>query len=62
MSSIILEWQIRKRVIDLPNVKVLDGIKVDKLLSTNKHECITGVEIKQQGQQENIKSILADLW
>lgn len=56
-----LEWQVRKRVVNLPNVKVLDGFSVDKLLSTNKHERITGVSIKQQDHQENTRTFLSDL-
>lgn len=56
-----LEWQVRKRVVNLPNVKVLDGFTVDKLLSTNNHERITGVNIKQQDHQENTRTLLSDL-
>ncbi|AHM61949.1 monooxygenase FAD-binding protein [Flammeovirgaceae bacterium 311] len=56
-----LECHIRKRVVDLPNVKVLDGFRVDKLLSTDEHDHITGVKIKQQDQQDNTQTLLTDL-
>jgi 2-polyprenyl-6-methoxyphenol hydroxylase-like FAD-dependent oxidoreductase len=56
-----LEWQVRQRVVALPNVEVLDGYGVNKLLSGKEHRQVVGVEVSQPGEKEEAKTIPADL-
>lgn len=57
----ILEWQVRQRVVALPNVEVLDGYGVDKLLTVNNHRQVVGVEVSQPNDKEKRMTLSADL-
>ena len=51
MSRVFLEWTIRKRVMSIPNVSVLDEHRVVELLSTNDKSRITGVRYQHRDSQ-----------
>lgn len=61
MSRPFLEWQIRRMVIALPNVTVRDGWSVERLLATDDHSRITGVEIARRDATEQREKLHADL-
>ncbi len=48
MSRVFLEWTIRKRVMAIPNVTVLDEQRVLELLSTNDKSRVTGVRYEDR--------------
>jgi 2-polyprenyl-6-methoxyphenol hydroxylase-like FAD-dependent oxidoreductase len=61
MSRPLLEWQIRRRVLALPNVTVCDGAAVEGLLATADHSRIQGVQICRRGANHQPTSLLAEL-
>ncbi|QHT69652.1 FAD-dependent monooxygenase [Rhodocytophaga rosea] len=60
-SRPFLEWQIRKRVLDLPNVTLKDGYSVQKLIASENNKQITGVQLIKTGQETAPETLLADL-
>lgn len=61
MSRPLLEWQIRRRVVALPNVTVRDGYAVDGLLTNPEQSCVTGVAITHRTDATRTAAISADL-
>ncbi len=61
MSRPLLEWQIRKRVVALPNVEVLDECNVVRLITSGEPKAVTGIEIDLRAQAEHKKILNADL-
>ncbi len=61
MSRPLLEWQIRRRVVALPNVTIVDECTVDQLLTTNDRARVTGVQITHRGQTDSSETLAADL-
>jgi 2-polyprenyl-6-methoxyphenol hydroxylase-like FAD-dependent oxidoreductase len=61
MSRPFLEWHVRQRVLQLPNLKVLDGCTVAELLSTPDGEQVTGVRLQSKRQQESEPILSTDL-
>jgi 2-polyprenyl-6-methoxyphenol hydroxylase-like FAD-dependent oxidoreductase len=61
MSRPFLEWHIRQRVLQLPNLKVLDGYTVTALISTPDHRQVTGVRLQPQRGHESEPDLSADL-
>ena len=61
MSRPLLEWQIRRRVVALPNVTVLDGCDVDGLVTTADRSRVSGVQITHRNEDGRSESLSADL-
>lgn len=61
MSRPLLEWQIRKRVLALPNVELRDECSVVRLLSSGTPVQVTGVEIDNRAQSGQREMLSADL-
>lgn len=53
LSRPFLEWQIRRRVVALPNVTVMDHCTVEALLTTSDRSQVTGVQIRQRTTSQN---------
>jgi 2-polyprenyl-6-methoxyphenol hydroxylase-like FAD-dependent oxidoreductase len=60
-SRPFLEWQIRQRVLNLPNVQVKDGYSAQKLISTSTYERIIGVHCSSYTRKEQVETLSADL-
>lgn len=56
-----LEWQIRRRVMARPNVRLIDGCKVKTLLHDESRGCITGVTMRTAEMSKVDQTLLADL-
>ncbi len=52
MSRPFLEWQIRRRVLEIPNLTLLDGTTVKTLLATPDRSQITGVQIHRRAANQ----------
>ena len=61
MSRPFLEWQIRRYVVALPNVTVIDECDVAGLLTNVSKTRIIGVAVTQRSQDNQANSLLADL-
>lgn len=61
MSRPLLEWQIRKRVLALPNVEVRDECSVMRLITTGEPKTVTGIEIDDRSQPGQRETLNADL-
>jgi 2-polyprenyl-6-methoxyphenol hydroxylase-like FAD-dependent oxidoreductase len=61
MSRPLLEWQIRRRVVALPNVTVRDGCVVEHLLVTDNRARVTGVHIRRRDAEGESETLNADL-
>ncbi len=61
MSRPFLEWHIRRRVMALPNLTVLDGCAVIELVTTEDRARITGVIAGRRGARDRRETIKADL-
>ncbi len=61
MSRPLLEWQIRRRVVALPNVTIVDECTVDQLLTTHDRARVTGVQITHRGRTDSSETLAADL-
>jgi 2-polyprenyl-6-methoxyphenol hydroxylase-like FAD-dependent oxidoreductase len=61
MSRPFLEWHIRQRVLQLPNLKVLDGCTVTELISTPDHRQVTGVRLQSKQHHESEPILPTDL-
>ncbi len=60
-SRPLLEWQIRRRVVALPNVTLLDGRRVEQVTTSADRRCVTGVQIGRDGGATHYDTLLADL-
>ena len=60
MSRPLLEWQVRRRVLALPNVTLLDEVDVERLDFTDANRSVGGVQIRQRRSGEH-KLLRADL-
>jgi 2-polyprenyl-6-methoxyphenol hydroxylase-like FAD-dependent oxidoreductase len=60
-SRPFLEWHIRQRVTALPNVTVLDGFSAEKLLASDDHKQIIGLQIRNSEKDLEPQTLLADL-
>lgn len=56
-----LEWQIRQRVMALPNVTVMAGSKVTTLLTDEANGRVTGVSVRMAEQPADDQTLSADL-
>lgn len=56
-----LEWQIRQRVVALPNVTVLHQCSVEQLLTTGERTGVTGVCVVRHPADGHTEQIAADL-
>ncbi len=60
-SRPFLEWHIRQRVMALPNVTVCDGYTVEKLLTSEDHRQVIGLQLVASGDGSDSKTLFADL-
>lgn len=60
-SRAVLEWVLRQRVRKISNVRFLTKHDVINLLSTPDHSTITGIRVRERGQQEQEKILTADI-
>jgi 2-polyprenyl-6-methoxyphenol hydroxylase-like FAD-dependent oxidoreductase len=60
MSRPLLEWQVRRRVLALPNVTLLDEVDVERLAFADAGRRVEGVQILQRADGEH-KLLRADL-
>jgi 2-polyprenyl-6-methoxyphenol hydroxylase-like FAD-dependent oxidoreductase len=61
MSRPFLECEIRRRVMKLPNITVLDESTVEELIATPERSQIVGVRVKCSAEGGHCKTINADL-
>jgi 2-polyprenyl-6-methoxyphenol hydroxylase-like FAD-dependent oxidoreductase len=61
MSRPLLEWQIRKRVMALPNVETRDECSVLRLITAGDPKEVTGIEIEDRAQAGRKEILNADL-
>lgn len=61
MSRPFLEWHIRRRVVALPNVAVLDACDVEGLLATDDRTRVTGVQLMRRDGPGQTVALHADL-
>lgn len=61
MSRPFLEWQIRQRVLALPNVSLLSPYAVEGLLTTEDANLVTGVRVVDRANQSRRSTLAADL-
>ncbi len=61
VSRPFLEWQIRRRVVALPNVTVLDECDVQALLSGAENSRLTGVRVSYGAENGRETELAADL-
>ncbi len=60
-SRPFLEWQIRRRVLSLPQIRLVDEHSVLKLLATGDSRRITGVELAKRESKDKAQALFADL-
>jgi len=61
MSRPFLEFHIRRRVLSLPNVTLLDSCAADALITSPNKEQVTGVQITRRGSENESKTLMANL-
>lgn len=61
MSRPFLEWQIRRRLLALPNVTVLDECDVEKPVAAADKARVIGVEVVHRAQEKRRQTLHADL-
>lgn len=61
MSRPLLEWQIRKRVLALPNVTVRDECSVTRLITTGEPKAVTGIALDDRSHAGQSEILNADL-
>lgn len=61
MSRPFLEWHIRQRVLALPNVTLINGYSVEKLLTNDNRKQVKGRQIVKQGKGTDTENMDADL-
>ncbi|MEZ4864248.1 MAG: hypothetical protein R3C14_23245 [Caldilineaceae bacterium] len=61
MSRPFLEWQIRRQVMDLPNVQVFDEYDVEGLMLSMDRSRVTGVTVQRRNGDQHAMTLMADL-
>ncbi|MEZ4734601.1 MAG: hypothetical protein R3E79_46515 [Caldilineaceae bacterium] len=61
MSRPFLEWQIRRHVLALPNVRVIDGCAVEGLTMNVERSRVTGVQLSRGNGDPQATTLTADL-
>jgi len=61
MSRPFLEWQIRRQVLALPNVQLIDACAVEGLVWSLDHSRVTGVTIQRRTSDQGATTLIADL-
>lgn len=61
MSRPFLEWQIRRQVVALPNVQVLDECAIEGLVFSTDHSRVTGVTLQRRNSDQDATTLMADL-
>ena len=61
VSRPVLEWQIRRRVLDLPNVTLRSVCNVHQLFATTNRDRVVGVELMKRDHAQQHESFIADL-
>ncbi|WP_224366312.1 FAD-dependent oxidoreductase [Hyalangium versicolor] len=54
----LLEWNVLRRVVALPNVELRDGYSVEGLLTDTARQRVTGVQLKSPGGEEPLEAEL----
>src|SRR5689334_21290691 len=57
----LLEWKLRRRVTALPNVQIVDQTDVLRLLASDDHSRVTGVQIRRRAVTVGDETLTADL-
>ncbi|GAB4122904.1 MAG: FAD-binding monooxygenase [Roseiflexaceae bacterium] len=60
-SRPFLEWQVRRRLLELPNITLRDQVVVDRLITNANNQRILGVAITQRGDTAIHEQLSADL-
>ncbi len=60
-SRPLLEWHIRDRVSQRPEVHIITNTEVTGLLTTEDHTRVTGIQIRVRGQESRTSTLNADL-
>jgi 2-polyprenyl-6-methoxyphenol hydroxylase-like FAD-dependent oxidoreductase len=60
-SRYLLEWHIRDRVSQRPEVRIITNTEVTGLLASEDHTCVTGVQIRERGPEGHTTTLHADL-
>ena len=61
MSRPLLEWQVRRRVLAIPNVKLLDEVDVERLVFGDANRRVQGVQIRGRREGGEHKLLRAEL-
>jgi 2-polyprenyl-6-methoxyphenol hydroxylase-like FAD-dependent oxidoreductase len=61
MSRPLLEWQIRQRVLAIPNVQLIDQVDVEGPIFTADGGRVAGVRIVRRAQGRSLEEVAADL-
>ncbi len=56
-----LEWHVRHRLSQQPNIRFLSNRDVISLLSTPDHMRVTGVQLRERGEEGHVDTLIADL-
>jgi 2-polyprenyl-6-methoxyphenol hydroxylase-like FAD-dependent oxidoreductase len=60
-SRTLLEWHVRDRVSKQPEVHLIPNTEVTGLLATQDHTRVTGVQVRERGQEGRTATLHADL-
>lgn len=60
-SRYLLEWHVRDRLSQRPEIRIVPNTEVIGLLSTPDHGCVTGVQVRERGQVDHTEMLNADL-
>ncbi|MGG0240402.1 FAD-dependent oxidoreductase [Bacillus rhizoplanae] len=60
-SRAVLEWVLRQRMKEIPNVRFLPKHDVIRLLTTPDQATVTGVQVRERGQIGQEKALTADM-
>jgi flavin-dependent dehydrogenase len=61
VSRPFLEWQVRRRVLALPNVTLLDQTAVEGLIATADRTRVAGLKVVRRGAEKRREQLAADL-
>ncbi len=61
MSRPFLEWQIRRQVVALPNVQMIDECAVEGLVWNGDRSRVTGVTMQRRNGDQGVTTLTADL-
>ena len=61
MGRAFLEWQIRRQVVALPNVQIIDACDVAGLALSDDRNLVTGVAIQRRNGDQEATTLTADL-